>query len=99
MAGPTQTDRREQHVFRLSTGWCVLMAGHTPIPFSPLLFIAPRGLITILLFLSIEPVQAIPLINESLIIQVIVLTAFVMMFGLMKNKHTKDKHRLTNKII
>lgn len=49
----------------------------------PLLFVAPRGLITILLFLAIEPEQHIPLINKSLIIQVIVLTALVMMFGLM----------------
>ncbi|MEA5424983.1 cation:proton antiporter [Arcicella lustrica] len=49
----------------------------------PLLFVAPRGLITILLFLAIEPEQHIPLMNKSLIIQVIVLTALVMMFGLM----------------
>lgn len=49
----------------------------------PLLFFAPRGLITILLFLSILPEQTIPLVNQSLIIQVIVLTALVMMTGLM----------------
>lgn len=54
------------------------------LPLKPLLFVAPRGLITILLFLAIEPEQHIPLINKSLIIQVIVLTALVMMFGLMK---------------
>jgi cell volume regulation protein A len=53
---------------------------------SPLLFIAPRGLITILLFLSIEPTQRILLVDRSLIIQVIILTALVMMFGLMKHK-------------
>ncbi len=52
----------------------------------PLLFIAPRGLITILLFLSIEPTQTIDLVNNSLIIQVIILTALLMMLGLMTNK-------------
>jgi potassium/hydrogen antiporter len=53
------------------------------LPLKPLLFVAPRGLITILLFLSIEPVQRISLVNNSLIIQVIVLTALFMMIGLM----------------
>jgi len=52
----------------------------------PLLFVAPRGLITILLFLSIEPTQRIFLVNNSLIIQVIVLTALIMMVGLMMTK-------------
>lgn len=56
------------------------------LPLRPLLFIAPRGLITILLFLSIEPSQTISLVNTSLIIQVIVLTAFIMAIGLMTDK-------------
>jgi potassium/hydrogen antiporter len=56
------------------------------LPLQPLLFVAPRGLITILLFLSIEPTNTISLVNKSLIIQVIILTALVMMFGLMANK-------------
>ena len=53
------------------------------LPLVPLLFIAPRGLITILLFLAIIPEQSIPLVNESLILQVIVLTALIMMIGLL----------------
>jgi cell volume regulation protein A len=53
------------------------------VPVMPLVFIAPRGLITILLFLTIDPVDTIPLVNTSLITQVIILTAFVMMLGLM----------------
>ncbi len=56
------------------------------LPLIPLLFVAPRGLITILLFLSIIPEQRIELVNDSLIIQVIVLSALFMMFGLMINK-------------
>ncbi len=53
---------------------------------SPLLFVAPRGLINILLLLSIESQDRIPLINESLLIQIIILTALVMMFGLLNVK-------------
>lgn len=53
------------------------------IPFKPLLSVAPRGLITILLFLSIDTVQQIPYVNNSLIIQIIILTALVMTVGLM----------------
>jgi hypothetical protein len=52
----------------------------------PLLFVAPRGLITILLFIGIPTTIKIPLVNKALIIQVIVLTALIMMFGLMFNK-------------
>ncbi|MDR3651597.1 MAG: cation:proton antiporter [Paludibacter sp.] len=53
------------------------------LPLKPLLFVAPRGLITILLFLSIMPNQHIVMVNKSLIVQVIILTALIMMFGLM----------------
>jgi potassium/hydrogen antiporter len=53
------------------------------IPMFPMLFIAPRGLINILLFLSIVPSQQIPLVNKSLILQVVLLSAVVMMIGLM----------------
>ena len=53
---------------------------------SPLLFVAPRGLITILLFLAILPEQTIPIVNKSLIIQTIILSVLVMMFGLMTIK-------------
>jgi len=59
------------------------------LPFVPLLFVAPRGLITILLFLSIVPESKILLVNRSLIIQVIVLSALLMMIGLMFTKKKK----------
>jgi hypothetical protein len=49
------------------------------IPLFPL-FVAPRGLI-ILLFLGIAPEQRILLVNKSLIIQVILMTAIIMMLG------------------
>ncbi len=58
------------------------------LPLESLLFIAPRGLITILLFLRIDaviedPKETISFVNESLIVQVIVLTAIVMMVALL----------------
>ncbi len=56
------------------------------IPLNPLLFVAPRGLITILLFISIEQRHAISFVNRSLIIQVIILTTLLVMLGLMTNR-------------
>jgi len=60
------------------------------LPINNLLHIAPRGLITILLFVSIPASSAIESMNKSLIIQVIVLTALLMMAGqiFQKKAHT-----------
>ncbi len=55
-------------------------------PVKPYFFIAPRGLITILLFMSIAPEKRIELINDSVITQVILITALLMMFGTMGAK-------------
>ena len=57
---------------------------------SPLLFIAPRGLITIMLFISIPMAKKVSLVNDSLLIQVIILSALVMMFGLLFGKNNKE---------
>jgi Kef-type K+ transport system membrane component KefB len=57
----------------------------------PLLFIAPRGLITILLFFTLPVSANIPLMNKSLVMQVIVLTALMMMVGLITNKKEDEK--------
>ncbi len=62
------------------------------LPVKPLIFLAPRGLITILLFLSIPVSQAMPeMVNRALVIQVIVIIAFIMMFGLIFNKKEKEE--------
>ena len=53
---------------------------------NPLLYVAPRGLITILLFITIPETERIVMVNNSLVIQVIVLTALFMMVGLMISK-------------
>lgn len=59
----------------------------------PLLFIAPRGLITILLFLKITEENRIPYVNKALVIQIIVLTALFMMIGLVFNKNDKKEEK------
>lgn len=58
-------------------------------PISPLLFIAPRGLITIMLFLSIPLSKKVGFISNSLLTQVIILSAIVMMLGLMFAKEDR----------
>jgi potassium/hydrogen antiporter len=62
----------------------------------PLLFVAPRGLITILLFLSIAPGHNISFVSKSLIIQVIIITTFIMMFGLITSSNNADPTHLSN---
>ncbi len=47
----------------------------------PLLFFMPRGLITILLFLSIPMSSRIPLISEEVITLVILMTIFILVIG------------------
>lgn len=59
------------------------------LPVFPLVFIAPRGLITILLFLSVPAIEFMPIINNSVVVQVIMLSALWMMFGLMSYKKPK----------
>ena len=66
------------------------------IPMFPMLFIAPRGLINILLFLSIVPAQQISLVNKSLILQVILLSALVMMIGIMVAGRKDEKSAKEN---
>lgn len=56
------------------------------LPVNPLLYFSPRGLITILLFMSISPDLNIYFVNNSLLFQVIVLSVLVMMAGLLRNK-------------
>lgn len=51
-----------------------------------LYYIAPRGLITILLFLSIAPEEIVSTINKPLVTQIVILSSLVMMIGLMVNK-------------
>jgi cell volume regulation protein A len=62
----------------------------------PLMFIAPRGLITILLFVLIPADEMIPFVNRSLVIQVILLSVIVMMLGLMFTKRKKTSEKIVH---
>lgn len=62
------------------------------LPIFPLLFVAPRGLITILLFFSIPLSLKMDLVNDSLIIQVIIITVLIMMLGMLFYRENKLKH-------
>lgn len=53
------------------------------IPLMPILFIAPRGLITILLFVALFPEPKDSIVTKALVIQVIVISSLVMMLGIM----------------
>ncbi len=64
------------------------------LPLKSLLFISPRGLITVLLFLSIPKGQSSALVNNSIIIQIVILTVLVMMVGLLFSG--KDSKGLKN---
>ncbi len=57
---------------------------------SPLLFYAPRGLITILLFLSIPDIHRITIINEGVITQVIFISILLLTPGNIFNKKDKE---------
>lgn len=59
------------------------------VPLLPLVFIAPRGLITVLLFMSVPASSALPIINSALVTQVVLLTALFMMGGMMLVPKTK----------
>ncbi len=54
------------------------------------MFIAPRGLITILLFLSIDPSNRIAIVNNSMVIQVILISVILMMLGVMFTKSNQE---------
>lgn len=60
------------------------------IPLSPLLFFAPRGLITILLFLSIPSAMSLSFMNIGVVTQVIFITILMMTFGNMIFQQVED---------
>lgn len=70
----------------------------TKMEVQPLVFIAPRGLITILLFLAIIPADKIPFLNQSIIIQVILMTTIIMMIGVMLSNKKDEKEKLVDSV-
>ncbi len=66
----------------------------------PLLSIAPRGLITVLLFYSIPSDLVSPNFPDSIILYVVIFTSLIMTFGLIRNqpKTIKEETELTEQI-
>jgi hypothetical protein len=60
-------------------------------PLTPIFYFAPRGLITILLFLSIPSDLKLPFMGEGLITQTIFITIFVMILGNMLTQKKKEE--------
>ena len=71
----------------------------TKTPVHPMLYIAPRGLITIMLFLEIPYARKVLVMNESLLMQVIVLSILTMMLGLMFYKPKKNEADVVPEVI
>ena len=67
-------------------------------PLSPLLFFAPRGLITILLYLSIPATMVIDCINVGVVTQVIFITILMMSLGTMMFDKTKGRMDTDNTV-
>jgi NhaP-type Na+/H+ or K+/H+ antiporter len=63
-----------------------------------LIWFAPRGLITILLFLSIPEASRIELINEEVVTLVILMSIFVMMIGNMIPGRKGNESDTTNSL-
>jgi potassium/hydrogen antiporter len=59
-------------------------------PLTPLLYFAPRGLITILLFLSIPVNMKLPFMSEGLVTQTISITILIMALGNMLSAKRKE---------
>lgn len=68
-------------------------------PLLPLFYFAPRGLITILLFLSIPIDLKLPFVSEGLVTQTIFITILVMTLGNMFSKRQKKELSTKTEII
>lgn len=58
------------------------------LPINPLIYMAPRGLITILLYLSIPAAIKLDFVNKSVLVQVVLLTVLITTIGLIVSKKT-----------
>jgi NhaP-type Na+/H+ or K+/H+ antiporter len=72
------------------------------LPVFPLAFVAPRGLITVLLFISIPASQTLDIVNQTLITQIILMTSLFMMgatlFSKNQSKSLPEKENPQEKI-
>ena len=67
------------------------------LPVFPLAYVAPRGLITILLFVSIPASQTIESVDQTLITQVILMTSLFMMGATIFSQKGRDQSKIKEK--
>lgn len=75
-------------ILALRIGYLAVAFAGTERKIFPIALIAPRGLITILLFLSIGSTASIPGIHQGLLMTVVIGSSLAMMFGIMLTKTT-----------
>jgi NhaP-type Na+/H+ or K+/H+ antiporter len=63
-----------------------------------LVAMAPRGLITVLLFLSIPIEETLPFFNKALVVQIVVLSALIMMFSSIMSKKKVENSITPSKV-
>ncbi len=76
-----------------------IMAGLSKKQLKPGVLVAPRGLITILLFFAIPEELEIESFNSAILLLVIIVSSLIMMFGLIKytGDETEEKHEFLEK--
>ncbi len=74
-------------VLALRVGYLAIALRGTERRIFPVALIAPRGLITILLFLNISPALAVPGITQGLLMTVVIASALAMMVGIMMTRN------------
>ncbi len=60
----------------------------------PLLFVIPKGLINILLFISIQSSASVLILNKAIIAQLIIISVIIMVLGLMLGEEIKKDNPL-----
>ncbi|MDA0828599.1 MAG: sodium:proton exchanger, partial [Bacteroidetes bacterium] len=63
-----------------------------------LTYMAPRGLITILLFYAIPPTMGIPQFDNGILLYIILASSVFMAWGMVRNRD-KDDHRTLGEVL
>lgn len=71
-------------IFIFGSRWLFLKL--LKLPLSPLLYFSPRGLITILLYMSVGAEMSLSFVNNSLLVQVVIISVVIMSSGLLRYK-------------
>ena len=82
-------------IYRIRT---VAIQWTVPQPQAVLTYMAPRGLITILLFYAIPPTMGIPQFDNGILLYIILASSVFMAWGMVRNRD-KDDHRTLGEVL